>query len=133
MDLHGLTVAQAVDKVQERLRVVERDLRSGKLPALTIIVGQGIHSDGHQAKLKPAVLDVLSKQGWAVEMDEPGGQILVRGSGVGARAAAAAQPDAFSQFFDEVAKWFGWCARSSPCGTGGADATFGSCFGGGRE
>jgi len=108
MDLHGLSVAQAVDKVQERLRLVERDLRSGELPALTIIVGQGIHSDGHQAKLKPAVLDVLSKQGWVVEMDEPGGQLVVRGSGSGARPTAA-QPDAFSHFFDEVAKFFSWC------------------------
>ncbi|KXN72913.1 Smr protein/MutS2 C-terminal [Conidiobolus coronatus NRRL 28638] len=56
MDLHGLYVEEAMDRVKERLRTVNRG------DCLCIIVGKGNHSTNHLAKIKPAVERFLTEQ-----------------------------------------------------------------------
>ncbi|KAJ6609398.1 hypothetical protein B0H10DRAFT_1813856, partial [Mycena sp. CBHHK59/15] len=51
IDLHGLVVKEAELKVTEGIMLCEQ---RGD-PAIRFIVGQGIHSDGGAAKLRPAI------------------------------------------------------------------------------
>mmetsp|Transcript_18151 Transcript_18151/g.29456 ORF Transcript_18151/g.29456 Transcript_18151/m.29456 type:complete len:304 (+) Transcript_18151:119-1030(+) len=77
MDLHGLYVQEAVDFVEERLRQVDSDLRSGNLESLTIITGAGHHSDSNGPKIKPKVVALLREKGYPFEEDPAGGQFVV--------------------------------------------------------
>lgn len=57
IDLHGLYVKEAIERTEaaiaEGQKTPHRDLR--------VIVGKGIHSPGHVAKIKPAVQDLMQK------------------------------------------------------------------------
>ncbi len=77
MDLHGLQVKEALGFVEERLRVVDKDLRSGALPTLTIITGAGHHSKNNKALIKPQVMELLKKKGYPFTLDASGGEVLV--------------------------------------------------------
>lgn len=89
-DLHGLYLKEAMDVVEERLRKVDARLRSGQMD-LVIIVGQGIHSSG-AAKIKPAVAEHLSKNGYPFEDDPAGGQFTVSFSNAPQASATTSVP-----------------------------------------
>ncbi|ORZ15974.1 hypothetical protein BCR42DRAFT_416235 [Absidia repens] len=57
IDLHGLFVQEASQRVDEALRRCERE----NYDHLVIIVGKGLHSPGHIAKLKPAIIDLVQR------------------------------------------------------------------------
>lgn len=58
IDLHGLYVKEAIEKVEE---FISAEQRAGQHPELRVIVGKGIHSPGHVAKIKPAVEELMRK------------------------------------------------------------------------
>lgn len=57
IDLHGLYVREAIERTEKAIadaqRKGDREMR--------VIVGKGIHSQGHVAKIKPAVEDLMRK------------------------------------------------------------------------
>ncbi|SAM01951.1 hypothetical protein [Absidia glauca] len=57
IDLHGLFVQEASQRVDEALRRCEREHHDH----LVIIVGKGLHSPGQIAKLKPAIIELVQK------------------------------------------------------------------------
>ncbi|KAI8144815.1 hypothetical protein BJV82DRAFT_606381 [Fennellomyces sp. T-0311] len=67
IDLHGLFVKEATEKVDEALRRCQRDGQDH----LTIIVGKGLHSPGQIAKLKPAIVDMVKKYNVSCTPDRP--------------------------------------------------------------
>lgn len=68
VDLHGLFVAEALDKLDNCLQEAKRKNLSGMI----IIVGKGNHSQDRIAKLKPAVAERLIKRyGLRCYMNEP--------------------------------------------------------------
>ena len=62
LDLHGLTVAEALAALEARLAELGRDPAT-KEAVLLVIPGAGHHSAGHTAKLKPAVRAELRRRG----------------------------------------------------------------------
>lgn len=75
-DLHGLYVQESIDKAEEAIRDAQSSgleelrlyVRSDHLSYLqssTIlfrsIVGKGLHSQSHVAKIKPAIRDLMQK------------------------------------------------------------------------
>lgn len=57
IDLHGLYVKEAIEKTEA---AIANGQRSG-MDEMRVIVGKGIHSQGHVAKIKPAVQDLMRK------------------------------------------------------------------------
>lgn len=57
IDLHGLYVKEAIERTEA---AIAEGQRSGQ-GELRVIVGKGIHSQGHVAKIKPAVQDLMQK------------------------------------------------------------------------
>ena len=57
IDLHGLYVKEAIEKTEEAIAAGQR----GGQGELRVIVGKGIHSQGHVAKIKPAVQELMQK------------------------------------------------------------------------
>ncbi|KAI8394196.1 uncharacterized protein BYT42DRAFT_553673 [Radiomyces spectabilis] len=57
IDLHGLYVSEASQKVEEAIRRCQSEGQDH----LVIIVGKGLHSPNHIAKLKPAIIDLVKK------------------------------------------------------------------------
>jgi DNA-nicking Smr family endonuclease len=57
IDLHGLYVKEAIEQVD---KAIAGGQRSG-LQELRVITGKGIHSQNHQAKIKPAVAELMQK------------------------------------------------------------------------
>nr|GAT57624.1 predicted protein [Mycena chlorophos] len=57
VDLHGLYVREAIDRTD---RAIEDAKRNGDRE-LRLIVGKGLHSQGHVAKLKPAIEELMQK------------------------------------------------------------------------
>jgi DNA-nicking Smr family endonuclease len=55
--LHGLYVKEAIERTEA---AIAQGQRSGQ-EELRVIVGKGIHSQGHVAKIKPAVQDLMQK------------------------------------------------------------------------
>ncbi|KAI8064417.1 hypothetical protein BC940DRAFT_277189 [Gongronella butleri] len=67
IDLHGLFVAEASERVEAAM---ERCQREG-YKDLTIIVGKGLHSPDHVAKLKPAITELVHKYKVRCEVGRP--------------------------------------------------------------
>ncbi|KAI9498275.1 hypothetical protein BDB00DRAFT_755032 [Zychaea mexicana] len=67
IDLHGLFVKEATEKVDEALRRCQRNGQDH----LTIIVGKGLHSPGQIAKLKPAIAGMIQKHNVRCTPDRP--------------------------------------------------------------
>ncbi|ORX56995.1 DUF1771-domain-containing protein [Hesseltinella vesiculosa] len=67
IDLHGLFVAEASDRVEEALQRCQRE----GYKDLTIIVGKGLHSPDHIAKLKPAITELVKKYQVRCEVGRP--------------------------------------------------------------
>lgn len=57
IDLHGLYVKEAIEQTE---KAIANGQRSG-LEELRVITGKGIHSRNHQAKIKPAVAELMQK------------------------------------------------------------------------
>lgn len=57
IDLHGLFVQEAISYTEQ---AIQRAQQQG-LSTLRVIVGKGIHSAGHVAKIKPAIEDLMRK------------------------------------------------------------------------
>ncbi|ORZ14574.1 hypothetical protein BCR42DRAFT_417214 [Absidia repens] len=57
IDLHGLFVQEASERVDQALRRCEKE----NYDHLVIIVGKGLHSPGQVAKLKPAIINLVKK------------------------------------------------------------------------
>lgn len=82
VDLHGLYVKEALSVTQQA--VVEA--RRRHLDVLRVIVGQGEHSDGHVAKIQPAVEQLMQDEHLAASLDEHNrGIVLVKLQGQGGR------------------------------------------------
>jgi hypothetical protein len=82
VDLHGLTVQQAVEVAREqatqwwtRVRLAED--RTTAQRSLRLITGKGLHSAAGQSKIYPAVKSMLEREGWRVEVGS--GVLIVRG------------------------------------------------------
>ncbi|KAJ7072409.1 hypothetical protein C8F01DRAFT_1205978 [Mycena amicta] len=70
VDLHGLYVREAIDRTD---RALEEAKRKGD-KELRLIVGKGLHSKDHAAKLKPAIEDLHRL---VAELDPHNGGVLV--------------------------------------------------------
>ncbi|KAI9282644.1 hypothetical protein BY458DRAFT_496857 [Sporodiniella umbellata] len=81
IDLHGLFVAEAKEKVEE---AIKRCKSSGQ-ENLVIIVGKGLHSPGQIAKLKPAIIDLVKKHNVSCQpnIPNPGCLFIEFGKGTG--------------------------------------------------
>jgi DNA-nicking Smr family endonuclease len=55
--LHGLYVKEAIERTEGAIALAQR---SGQ-DELKVVVGKGIHSQGHVAKIKPAVEGLMRK------------------------------------------------------------------------
>jgi len=73
VDLHGLYVKEAVSYVEKS---IEGARRRGDAE-IRLIVGKGLHSDGHVAKIKPVIEDLMRKQNIPTEIDPHNGGVLV--------------------------------------------------------
>ncbi|CUS11727.1 unnamed protein product [Tuber aestivum] len=84
LDLHGITVKQAVKISRERTtqwwvrESNNRELRRGGVKALCIVTGCGRHSKDGKPRLLPAVSKMLIREGWDIQVQ--GGQVLVWGA-----------------------------------------------------
>ncbi|KAI9361379.1 hypothetical protein BD770DRAFT_360905 [Pilaira anomala] len=81
IDLHGLYVKEASQKVEEAIQRCQREGASD----LTIIVGKGLHSPNQIAKLKPAIIDLVKKYNVSCQpnIPNPGCLYVEFGKGTG--------------------------------------------------
>ncbi|KAI9313647.1 hypothetical protein BX666DRAFT_1978639 [Dichotomocladium elegans] len=81
IDLHGLFVKEAAEKVDEALRRCQKDGQDH----LIIIVGKGLHSPGQIAKLKPAIVEMVKKYNVSCQpnIPNPGCLYVEFGKGTG--------------------------------------------------
>jgi hypothetical protein len=85
LDLHGVTVKEATRIVLERVQVWWDGLGESKIPGggrsigqgYRIVTGRGMHSEQGIAKVGPAVMKALLRDGWKVEAG--GGELTVTG------------------------------------------------------
>ena len=97
IDLHGLTVTEALEYVEKR--IVEEKARGSD--HLVVIVGAGKHSIDGIAKIKPAVETILKKHQLNFEMNKPNeGCIYVRFDGYN------------EGWWQQLTSWFGSCVIS---------------------
>lgn len=81
IDLHGLFVKEAAEKVEEAISRCKNDGSKD----LVIIVGKGLHSPGQIAKLKPAIIDLVKKYNVSCQpnIPNPGCLYIEFGKGTG--------------------------------------------------
>mmetsp|Transcript_987 Transcript_987/g.1710 ORF Transcript_987/g.1710 Transcript_987/m.1710 type:complete len:139 (+) Transcript_987:481-897(+) len=73
IDLHGLTVKEALSYLEERLnKLLANDVDD----SLHCVTGAGHHSPGHLAKIKPAVHDLIIKMKLRYEVENVGEYII---------------------------------------------------------
>jgi hypothetical protein len=85
MDLHGVSVNDAKRIASERVRAWWHNHNEGRLrgtragvgDGFRIVTGLGVHSEGGVAKVGPAVMRMLIKEGWKVEVGS--GLLIVTG------------------------------------------------------
>ncbi|TGZ79469.1 DUF1771-domain-containing protein, partial [Ascodesmis nigricans] len=73
IDLHGLFVSEAVERVEEHLV----QCRQRGVQRTRIITGRGLHSSGGVAKIKPEVMRLMQSQGIRVVESSQGGALEV--------------------------------------------------------
>jgi len=73
VDLHGLYVAEAIKKTELAITNAQN---LGK-DHLNLIVGKGLHSQDHTAKLKPALEDLVRKSKLAAHLDPHNEGVLI--------------------------------------------------------
>ncbi|CZR52188.1 uncharacterized protein PAC_02065 [Phialocephala subalpina] len=86
LDLHGLNVKDAVRVSREKVTAWWHQLGEGRVggkgvgSGYFIVTGQGRHTDGGRGKLGPAVVKMLMKEGWKVEvLSGNNGKLVVTG------------------------------------------------------
>ncbi|KAK4050754.1 hypothetical protein OIO90_004976 [Microbotryomycetes sp. JL221] len=82
IDLHGLYVQEAIERTEQSIQ----QCRNQGLPELRVIVGKGIHSQRHVAKIKPAIIDLMEKERLTAHLDSHNAGVLIvqlQGQGTG--------------------------------------------------
>ncbi|KAJ9099982.1 hypothetical protein QFC19_005799 [Naganishia cerealis] len=74
IDLHGLYVKEAIDRTEAAIAQAQR---SGQQGELRFIVGKGNHSDGHKAKIKPAIVELMQKYNLSARIDPQNAGMLI--------------------------------------------------------
>ena len=107
MDLHGLHLDEAMEKVRERLRRLE----AGDVASVELITGAGHHSEGNKAKLKPAVEALLQQKASTLSYEPMagGGGFTVQRAGGGVQVEAASGGGGLGGFLSMLLSWCG-CA-----------------------
>ncbi|KAJ9101967.1 hypothetical protein QFC20_005116 [Naganishia adeliensis] len=73
IDLHGLYVKEAIDRTEAAIAQAQRAGQS----EIRFIVGKGMHSDGHKAKIKPAIVDLMQKYNLSARIDPHNAGVLI--------------------------------------------------------
>ncbi|KAI9569701.1 DUF1771-domain-containing protein [Boletus coccyginus] len=73
IDLHGLYVKEAVSYADKSIQ----EARQRGDAEIRLIVGKGLHSDGHVAKIRPAIEDLVKKYSLPIEVDPHNAGVLV--------------------------------------------------------
>jgi len=73
VDLHGLYVKEAIAHTDQS--IAEARARGDK--EIRLIVGKGIHSQNHAAKLKPAIEELMQKHDLAAVIDPQNSGVLI--------------------------------------------------------
>ncbi|KAH9948978.1 hypothetical protein B0H21DRAFT_820534 [Amylocystis lapponica] len=84
IDLHGLFVKEAITYSEHAIK----EARQGGNSRVNLIVGKGLHSTNGNAKLRPAIAELMQKEGLVAELDPNNAGVLIvnldgRPSGVG--------------------------------------------------
>ncbi|OBZ67141.1 hypothetical protein A0H81_12985 [Grifola frondosa] len=73
IDLHGLYVKEAITFTEKAIQ----EARGRGESKVHLIVGKGLHSANGVAKLKPAIEELMQKQGLVAELDQSNGGVLI--------------------------------------------------------
>ncbi|KAK4685551.1 hypothetical protein P7C73_g4596, partial [Tremellales sp. Uapishka_1] len=73
IDLHGLYVKEAIEETEKAIQ----NAQGQGLTTLRVIVGKGIHSQGHVAKIKPAVEDLMVRYNLTAHIDPSNTGVLL--------------------------------------------------------
>jgi len=73
IDLHGLYVKEAIEQTDRALQEAKRRGDS----EVHLIVGKGLHSQGHVAKIKPAIEELMQKHQLSAELDPHNAGVLI--------------------------------------------------------
>ncbi|KAF8417806.1 hypothetical protein L210DRAFT_3530445 [Boletus edulis BED1] len=73
VDLHGLYVKEAISYTEKSIQ--EAQQRGDA--EIRLIVGRGLHSDGHVAKVKPAIEDLMRKRNMPTQVDPHNEGVLI--------------------------------------------------------
>ncbi|KAG8808859.1 hypothetical protein FRC17_003740 [Serendipita sp. 399] len=73
VDLHGLYVKEAISRTEQAVLAAQQ---RGD-PTVRLIVGKGLHSQGHVAKLKPAIEELMVKYQLAAQLDPHNAGVLI--------------------------------------------------------
>ncbi|KZT10608.1 Smr-domain-containing protein [Laetiporus sulphureus 93-53] len=73
VDLHGLFVKEALTFTERAIN----DARRRGTNKIHLIVGKGLHSSNGVAKLKPAIGELMQKQGLIAELDQNNSGVLI--------------------------------------------------------
>lgn len=73
IDLHGLYIAEAEKFVDQRLMYAQQQHQ----PYVRVIVGKGLHSQDHVAKLRPAIEQLCARHGLRYEIDSKNSGVLI--------------------------------------------------------
>ncbi|KAE8225754.1 hypothetical protein CF319_g1539 [Tilletia indica] len=91
IDLHGLTVKEAIERTENYVRDARRQGRS----QIRVVTGKGLHSRDHVAKIKPAIAKLMQDENLSAQVDpRNAGVIIVDLTGSGSRDADALTRDA---------------------------------------
>ncbi|KAJ7925211.1 hypothetical protein B0H13DRAFT_1975496 [Mycena leptocephala] len=90
IDLHGLFVKEAIEHTD---RALEEAKQRGD-SQLHLIVGKGLHSQGHVAKIKPAIEELMQKHQLFAELDPHNAGVLIVQMGTDQRGVG---PDEIAQ------------------------------------
>jgi len=73
IDLHGLYVKEAIDYTDRSIQ----EAQSRGDSEIHLIVGKGLHSAGHIAKIKPAIEELMARDNLSAHLDPDNSGVLV--------------------------------------------------------
>jgi len=73
IDLHGLRVKEAIERTDNAIVNARQNGHS----ELRLIVGKGLHSENHVAKIKPAIEELMQKHNIVAEIDPDNAGVLI--------------------------------------------------------
>ncbi|KAJ6593813.1 hypothetical protein B0H19DRAFT_1092100 [Mycena capillaripes] len=85
IDLHGLYVKEAIEHTDRALE----EAKSRGDSEVHLIVGKGLHSQGHVAKIKPAIEELMQKHQLFAELDPHNAGVLIVQMGTQQRGVGA--------------------------------------------